>query len=77
MVFACARSSHANVGGCFAFAGSWEHAGAKVFWDAHYQHALLLLSTAINWGKGAAPHARMTPVSAARAALPAISTRPL
>ena len=31
-------------------AGSWEHAAGKVFWDAHYQHALLLLSSALAHG---------------------------
>ena len=31
-------------------AGSWEHSAGKVFWDAHYQHALLLLSSALAHG---------------------------
>jgi len=33
---------------CGVDAGTWEHAAGKVFWDAHYQHALLLLSTALS-----------------------------
>lgn len=28
--------------------GSWEHAAGKVYWDAHYQHALLLLSSSMS-----------------------------